>query len=112
MSLAGVAVSRAALRPGRSASMPTSEGGELLVCLASKVPLLFQIPKGKREREGGRDSDIEIHNNSFDIDLAECGYTLEPRTSQPSLATYLCIFTLPNMLTTVGLLLAFHIACF
>lgn len=110
MSLAGVAVSRAALRPGRSASMPTSEGGELLVCLAS---IAFSNTEGeKREREGGRDSDIEIHNNSFDIDLAECGYTLEPRTSQPSLATYLCIFILPNMLTTVGLLLAFHIACF
>lgn len=109
MSLAGVAVSRAALRPGRSASMPTSEGGELLVCLAS---IAFSNTEGEERERGGRDSDIEIHNNSFDIDLAECGYTLEPRTSQPSLATYLCIFTLPNMLTTVGLLLAFHIACF
>lgn len=58
MSLAGVAVSRAALRPSRSASMPTSEGGELLVCLAS---IAFSNTEGeKREREGGRDSDIEI----------------------------------------------------
>lgn len=85
MSLAGVAVSRAALRPCRSASMPTSEGGELLVCLAS---IAFSNTEGEK-REGGRDSDTEIHNNSFDIDLAECGYTLEPRTSPPSLATYL-----------------------
>lgn len=50
MSLAGVAVSRAALRPCRSASMPTSEGGELLVCLAS---IAFSNTEGeKREREG------------------------------------------------------------
>lgn len=51
MSLAGVAVSRAALRPGRSASMPTSEGGELLVCLAS---IAFSNTEGEK-RERGRE---------------------------------------------------------